>query len=86
MLHPTEQAVGYIWDKFQESLFDETTVAMSQAVSAIMDAASHRPMDPESNSYQRFLKKQLEIIDELEAKNPALDFAAERERFEGFRL
>ncbi len=86
MLHPTEQAVGYIWDKFQECFFDETTMAINKAVTAIVDAASHRPMDPESNSYQRFLKKQLEMIQELATKHPELNMSEEKARFESLQL
>lgn len=86
MLHPTAQTVDYIWQKFQESLFEEETVAMCKAVSAVVEAASHRPMDPESNSYQRFLKKQLEIIEDLDKSHPELNMSEEKARFGGLIL
>jgi len=86
MLHPTPQAIHYIWEKFMESFFTEETTSLCKEVKAIVEAANHRPMDPESNSFQRFLRKQVELIDELEAKHPALNFKVERERFEGFRF
>ena len=86
MLHPNEQAIDYIWDKFQQSFFSDETRIICKEVKAVVEAASHRPMDPESNSFQRFIRKQIDLIDGLEAKYPSLDLKEERQRFEGFRL
>ncbi len=86
MLHPTAQALEYIWGKFQKSFFREETQAICKEVKAIVDAAAHRPMDPESNSFQRFAKKQLDLIDQIGKKYPPLDLKAERQHFEGFLL
>ncbi|GAB5539028.1 MAG: GSCFA domain-containing protein [Salibacteraceae bacterium] len=86
MLHATPQAIDYIWEKFQESFFSEETKAICKEVKAIVDASAHRPMDPESNSYQRFVKKQLELIDLLEVKYPVLDLTSEKQHLKGFLL
>ena len=86
MLHLTEQAIGYVWEKFQDSFLEDHTLEMCKAISALVEAASHRPMDPESNSYQRFLRKQLEIVAQLNAKHPELNMAGEKARFESLIL
>jgi len=50
----------------------------------VVQAASHRPVDPESNSFQRFLAKQISIIDELEKQYPDLDMSAEKKQFQRY--
>jgi hypothetical protein len=84
MLHPTDQAIDYIWQKFQQSFFSEQTQEICASVKAVVQAASHRPVDPESNSFQRFLAKQISIIDELEKQYPDLDMSAEKKQFQHY--
>jgi len=86
MLHPSPQAIEYVWQKFQTSFFSDETRIICKEISAVIQAASHRPLDPESNSFQRFLKKQLEIIDQLEKSYPQLSLSEEKERFQGYQL
>lgn len=86
MLHLSPQAIDYIWQKFQQSFFTDETRIICQELKAVTQAATHRPIDPESNSFQRFLKKQLDIIAVLESKYPQLDLAAEKIHFEGYLL
>jgi len=86
MLHPSEQALDYIWEKFQASFFTPETKAICAKVKQIVQAAAHRPVDPESNSFQRFARKQLELISELEGEYPALDLAAEKQCFGQYLL
>lgn len=84
MLHLNDQAIDYVWQKFQGAFFNEKTQEICNAVKAVVQAASHRPVDPESNSFQRFLSKQLSIIAELETKFPELDMSAEKAVFQRY--
>ena len=86
MLHPSPQAIEYVWKKFQTSFFSDETRIICKEISAVIQAASHRPLDPESNSFQRFLRKQLEIIDQLEKSYPQLSLEEERNSFRGYIL
>lgn len=86
MLHPTAQAIDYVWQKFQQSFFSDETRIICQEVKNVVQASGHRPTDPESNSFQRFVKKQLDLIAGLEAKYPLLDLSAERKQFEMYKL
>lgn len=86
MLHPSEQAIQYVWEKFQQGFFTEETKTICAKIGQVMQAAAHRPVDPESNSFQRFLKKQLEAIQELQQTYPGLDLEKEKKRFEQYRL
>lgn len=86
MLHPTDQALDYVWQKFSDCYFSDVTKAVIDDLKPVMQAVKHRPADPESNSFQRFVKKQLEILNVLESKYPQLDLSKERRQFERYRL
>jgi hypothetical protein len=86
MIHPTAQAIDYVWQKFQLALFTEECRIICREVNSVVEAAQHRPMDPESNSFQRFIKKQLEIIAALEAQYPALNFTEEKRVFQSYQI
>ncbi len=86
MLHPTDQAVDYVWGKFGDTYFSNDTRAIMEDVKGLMQAVKHRPVDPESNSFQRFVKNQLELIQKLEARHPSLDLQPQRSHFERYRL
>lgn len=57
MLHPTEQAVEYIYERMRETFFSPSTFEFLQAWKPIREALSHRPFNPESEEYQTFLKQ-----------------------------
>jgi len=86
MLHPTQQAIDYVWQKFETSFFSDETRIICQELKSLVQAVEHRPVDPESNSFQRFLRKQIEIIAVLEKKYPSLDLTKERKHFQGYQL
>ena len=63
MLHPSEQAVSYIWEMFCENYLASETLEAMQEWQKIQKALSHRPLNPESEAYKQFqhqtmLKKQ----------------------------
>lgn len=59
MLHPSELAIDYIWDRFVASCFDKTTRETMREVEQINRAMSHRPLNPDSEEYLRFRKQTL---------------------------
>lgn len=81
MLHPTTQAVDYIWEKFEETYFDQSTQTTIQKINKIQSALQHRPFNESSESHQKFLKKILLMIEEIEKSNP-VDFEQEKEFLE----
>lgn len=56
MLHPTEQAVDYIYECMAETFFSEATINFIKAWRPIKDALAHKPFNPDSEEYQAFLK------------------------------
>lgn len=55
MLHPSTQAVEYIWQRFGEMFFSERTQRFLQEWRPIKAALAHRPFNPDSAEYQAFL-------------------------------
>lgn len=57
MLHPSPQAVDYIWERFGEACFSRATQQMIADWQPIKDALNHRPFNPESQQYKDFMEK-----------------------------
>lgn len=65
MLHPTDQAVEYIWQRFGETFFSKQTVKFLEEWRPIKAALAHRPFNPEAEEYRKFLEKTKEGEREL---------------------
>ena len=57
MLHPSEQAVEYIYERFADTFFSADSRRMTEEWRPIHAALSHRPFNPDSENYQAFLAK-----------------------------
>ena len=66
MLHPSEQAVDYIWRRFSNTYFNDETLQLKKELEQLRNSRNHRPFHPESTEYQHFLesikKKEAELI------------------------
>ncbi|MCS6820317.1 MAG: GSCFA domain-containing protein [Microscillaceae bacterium] len=56
LLHPNEQALQYIWEKFSATYFDSLTQQYCIDFEQISKAKAHKPFNPDTNSYQLFLE------------------------------
>lgn len=77
LVHPSPQAVAYIWEKFSAAALTPEAQALLPEVEAIAAAAAHRPRDPHSAAHHDFCRRMLERIAAL----PGMDFHAEAEYF-----
>lgn len=57
MIHPTPQAVNYIFEKFGNAYFAEETMDFIEENFKILQALAHIPADKNSQAHQVFLKK-----------------------------
>jgi hypothetical protein len=80
MLHPSDEAVNYIWQRLAQACFDEPTRQLAQRIEKIRAASLHRPFHPQTPAHQQFLRQQLQQIEALEREFPFLKFAEERGR------
>lgn len=65
LIHPTDFAQDYIWDKFKEAYFDDRANFFIKEWSKIIAAKHHRPFNPNAISHQNFLKSTLRKVREL---------------------
>ena len=84
MVHPSDEAVDYIWKYFGESFFSVQTQSLLHEIDKVKQAVDHRPFNPDSDQHQQFAKKQLEIIKQLHLKHPSLHFKNETDHFNSF--
>lgn len=77
MLHPSPQAVEYIWSKFRESYIASQAAATMESVAAIIRAAAHHPFNSASSAHREFCRRQLDLIKEY----PNIDFGKESDYF-----
>ena len=54
MVHPTEQAVQYIWERFTDFAVDPKEKPAMQAAAELRKMLKHKPLFPESEAYKRF--------------------------------
>lgn len=85
MVHPSEQAVEYIWQFFRRAFFDEKTESLVQRIERLRAGLTHKPHHPESPAFREFLRKTAHELAALEAERPEWDWSAERESLNGGR-
>lgn len=65
MLHPTELAVDYIWEKFRRTFFSESCIHLCEDFNRLNAMFYHRPFNPESAEYRKHLEKAEKLKNEL---------------------
>jgi len=70
MLHPSAQAVEYIWEVFADAFFSSSTKRFIEEWRPIKEALGHRPFNPESVEYKAFIDKTMQKAQLLAAKYP----------------
>ena len=78
MVHPSEVAVEYIWQRLIEEVFSADTRKLMQECLEVEKMLEHKPFHPESEGYKRFLGQIVLKINQLNRKCPYLDFEIER--------
>lgn len=74
MLHPSDQAVAYIWERFSAAYFSKETNAFLEKWRPIKAALNHRPFNPDSEEHQIFMQRTQDKIEELKRQYPELEF------------
>lgn len=73
-LHPTEEAVEYIWEKFIGAHFNDQAKKFVSEWNKIRNDLAHRPFHPESEKHQSFLSS---LLKRLETLQPIADVSNE---------
>lgn len=61
MIHPNSVAIKYIWNKFTETFFSESTLHKIKEVEKINSFLSHRPVNPDKAYESKLAEKQIEL-------------------------
>ena len=70
MLHPSSQAVEYIWQRFSEVYLSAEAKEFLREWQPLKAALHHKPFNPESQEYRIFIDKTMLKIAELQKKYP----------------
>jgi lysophospholipase L1-like esterase len=73
MLHPSDQAVDYIYERLAAVYFSSATTQFLQRWEPIREALAHRPFHPESDAYQSFLLETQKKFEALKKDYPMME-------------
>ena len=73
MLHPSGQAVDYIWERLTDSYLSEEARRFIEEWRPVKEALSHRPFQPNSPEYHSFMEKTKQKALALKVRYPLLD-------------
>ena len=72
MLHPSAQAVEYIWERLVDSYFSPAAKDFLSEWRPLKQALAHKPFNPDSPDYRTFHEQTLAKVAELQKKYPHL--------------
>jgi hypothetical protein len=77
MIHPSSQAIHYIWERFCDTCMNRETLSFMKEVEEINKRLNHRPLTNDNESYKQFLTQTLLRIRQLRNKNPYICISKE---------
>ena len=77
MLHPSEVAIDYIWERFCDTYLDAESKDILKEVENINKALNHRPFNPSTDANKQFLMQTLLKIKRIQSKYPYLCLSEE---------
>jgi hypothetical protein len=80
MLHPSPVAIDYIWECFTRHCLARESQAILKEWSAIQKAMNHKPFQPQSEEYRRFISQTLLKAEQISRKFPYFDIVKEIEQ------
>lgn len=76
MLHPSNQATEYVWQRLCETMLSKTAKGVIAEIKEVKQAAEHRPRNPGTDAHKKFVEKYLLKIEVLK-KDCQLNFEQE---------
>jgi hypothetical protein len=77
MLHPSDLAIDYIWEKFKNSFIPKDAQMLMNEIERVVQAVNHRPLNVNSIDFKEFINSTLQKIEQIEKRNDGLDFSKE---------
>jgi len=80
LVHPNQQATGFVFNNFLNNFFDKETREIATELEKIISSTEHKPFHKDAQEYKRFIKNTMEKIDKIVARHPWLNFDQEKEK------
>lgn len=77
LVHPNEQAIKYVFEKFVSSNFEEKSIQLFNSIKEIITAKNHKPFHSNTDSHKKFQNNFLERCKKMQLENPELDLQEE---------
>ncbi len=74
MVHPSDLAIDYIWEKFQNVWVHASTETTMKQVDTIRKGLDHKPFNPKSQDYQDFKEELQKKMETLKERFPFMSF------------
>ncbi|MDP4838592.1 MAG: GSCFA domain-containing protein, partial [Algoriphagus sp.] len=74
LVHPSEEAENYIWEKWQQFSFSQETRQKVVEIQKIQLDLAHRSFNPDSEAHRKFLQN---LLGKLERMQGEFDFSKE---------
>jgi len=81
MLHPNDQAIEYIWEKFSQTVFSDKCQLLITEIKRIIDASEHKIRNLLSVKTKEFASSQINKIKSLVKIHPHLNFDDELKKY-----
>ena len=72
MVHPTEQTVRYIWERFTDFAIDPKEKPAMKAAAELKQMLQHKPLFPESVAFKKFVAQKDRKIAEMQRNYPRI--------------
>jgi hypothetical protein len=70
MVHPTDQAVKYVFEKFVQFAVSPSEKPAMQAASELKQMLQHKPLFPESEAYRKFISQRDQKLSDISKRFP----------------
>ena len=70
LIHPTDQAVRYIWERFVDYAVDPSERPAMKAASELKQMLQHRPLFPDGEAYRQFEARKQQKTNDLKERFP----------------
>ncbi len=74
LVHPSESAIEYIWEKFSNTFFNEYTLQLIDEIEKINKSLKHKPFNENTEKHKDFKKKLEQKIRIFKERNPGINF------------
>ena len=82
LVHPSSQAVDYVWERFAEAALSPEALRLLPEIGRLRAQCNHRPRRADSEAWQSLRRRTLERMAELE-RSAGIDFSEEAAQFGG---